>query len=139
MNESIRHELAPTGALRAVINLGNPVLAQGTADAPSGITVDLARALGAELEVPVELVCVDAARKSVDAIATGAVDVGFVAVDPGRAEQLAFTEPYVLIEGMYAVPGDSAIGGVDDVDRPGVRIGAKLGSAYDLHLTRHLR
>ncbi|NLT26784.1 MAG: ABC transporter substrate-binding protein, partial [Microbacteriaceae bacterium] len=42
-------------------------------------------------------------------------------------------------EGMYAVPGDSAIGGVDDVDRPGVRIGAKLGSAYDLHLTRHLR
>ena len=139
MNDTVRHELAPTGVLRAVINLGNPVLAQGTPEAPAGITVDLARALAAELDVPVELHCVDAARKSVDAIASGQVDVGFVAIDPGRAEQLAFTEPYVLIEGVYAVPADSPIASVDDVDRAGVRIGAKLGSAYDLHLGRQLR
>ena len=38
-------DLAPTGKLRAAINLGNPVLAQGTPQEPSGVTVDLAREL----------------------------------------------------------------------------------------------
>ena len=31
-------DLAPSGVLRASINLGNPVLAQGTPDDPSGVT-----------------------------------------------------------------------------------------------------
>ena len=40
---AITQDLAPTGVLRASINLGNPVLAQGTPDAPRGVTVDIAR------------------------------------------------------------------------------------------------
>jgi polar amino acid transport system substrate-binding protein len=51
---------------------------------------------------------------------------------------VTFTTPYVVIEGVYAVPKDSAITGIDEVDRPGVRIGVKRGSAYDLFLTRTL-
>jgi polar amino acid transport system substrate-binding protein len=39
---SIVEDLAPAGVLRAAINLGNPVLAQGTPEAPSGVTVDIA-------------------------------------------------------------------------------------------------
>jgi polar amino acid transport system substrate-binding protein len=35
--------------LRASINLGNAVLAQGTAEAPAGVTVDIARELGSRL------------------------------------------------------------------------------------------
>jgi len=130
--------LAPTGVLRAVINLGNPVLAQGTREDPSGVTVDLARELARRLGVEGVLECVDAARHSFAAVADGRADVGFLAVEPERAEQVAFTAPYVLIEGVYAVPEGSPVRTADDVDRPGVRVGVKQGSAYDLYLTRTL-
>jgi polar amino acid transport system substrate-binding protein len=114
------------------------VLTNRSIDSPGGITVDLAHELGARLGMPVELVLWDAARKSVDAVRDGVADVCFLAVDPQRAEELAFTDPYVLIEGAYAVAEDSALRQVADVDREGVRVGVKLGSAYDLHLTRVL-
>jgi polar amino acid transport system substrate-binding protein len=42
-------------ALRASINLGNPVLAHGTPDQPAGVTVDLASELAGRLGVPVSL------------------------------------------------------------------------------------
>lgn len=134
----IAADLAPTGTLRASINLGNPVLAQGTPDAPSGITVDLAREIAARLGVPVELLCFDAARKSFEAMADGRADLCFLAVDPAREKEVAFTSPYVVIEGVYAVPRDAAITTVEEVDAPGVRIGVKEGSAYDLFLSRSL-
>jgi polar amino acid transport system substrate-binding protein len=135
----ITEDLAPTGVLRASINLGNPVLAQGTLDAPTGVTVDIARELGARLGVPVELVAFDAARKSFEAMTSGRADICFLAIEPKRAEEVAFTAPYVLIEGVYAVPVDSPITTPDEVDRPGVRVGVNQGSAYDLYLTRTLR
>jgi polar amino acid transport system substrate-binding protein len=135
----VREDLAGGGVLRAAINLGNPVLAQGSSAAPQGVTVDIAREIGARLGVPVEFVCFDAARKSYEAMATGRADICFLAVEPAREADVAFTAPYVVIEGVYAVPRDAAIAGVEDVDRPGVRIGVKEGSAYDLYLSRTLR
>lgn len=132
-------DLAPTGVLRASVNLGNPVLAQGTSEDPGGITVDLAREIGARLGVPVELVCFDAARRSYEAMASGRADLCFLAVEPAREAEVAFTAPYVVIEGVYAVPRGSALRTPADVDAPGVRIGVKEGSAYDLFLTRTLR
>ncbi|CAN7506036.1 transporter substrate-binding domain-containing protein [Knoellia sp. LjRoot47] len=131
--------LAPTGALRASINLGNAVLTNGSADDPAGITVDIAHELGRRLDVPVELVLWDAARKSVDAVRDGEADVCFLAVDPVRAEELAFSAPYVLIEGAYAVRDGSPLRSAHEVDRDGIRIGVKTGSAYDLHLTREIK
>jgi polar amino acid transport system substrate-binding protein len=89
--------------------------------------------------LPLELVCFDAARKSFEAMTTGQADICFLAIDPARAEQVAFTAPYVVIEGVYAVPRDSALATVADVDADGVRIGVKRGSAYDLYLTRTLQ
>lgn len=135
----VRDDLARTGTLRASINLGNAVLAQGTAQDPSGVTVDLARALAARLGVPLDLVCFDAARKSLEAMTTDAADVCFLAIDPARAAEIAFTDAYVLIEGVYVVPEDSALRSPSDVDADGVRIGVKRGSAYDLHLGRELQ
>lgn len=131
-------DLAPTGVLRASINLGNPVLAQGTPAAPAGVTVDIAREVAARLGVPVAFVCFDAARRSFEALTSGAADICFLAIEPARAERVAFTEPYAEIEGVYAVPVDSPVAGPGDVDRPGVRVGVKEGSAYDLFLTRTL-
>ena len=139
----IRAALAPTGTLRASINLGNAVRTNGSFDAPGGVTLDLARKFARHLDVPVEFLLWDAARKSVDAVRDGVADVCFLAIDPGRADTIAFTRPYVVIQAAYAVPSDSAITTLAHVDRPGVRIGVKLGSAYDLHLAhdrpRHAR
>ncbi|MGO4663791.1 transporter substrate-binding domain-containing protein [Terrabacter sp. 2TAF16] len=135
---AIAQDLAPTGVLRASINLGNPVLAQGTPDSPSGVTVDIAHAVGDRLGVPVELVCFDAARRSFEAMATGAADLCFLAADPARATEVAFTAPYAVIEGVYVVPVDSPVVSVADVDRDDVRVGVKEGSAYDLFLSRTL-
>ena len=112
---AIIEDLAPTGTLRASINLGNPVLAQGTPAAPTGVTVDMARELGARLGVPVELLCFDAARKSFEAMTTGQADVCFLAVEPARAAEVAFTAPYVVIEGVFVVPQDSPITKTSDV------------------------
>jgi polar amino acid transport system substrate-binding protein len=136
---TVAADLAPSGVLRVSINLGNPVLAQGTPEAPAGVTVDIARELAARLDLPLELVCFDAARKSFEALTTGQADLCFLAIEPARAAEVAFTAPYVVIEGVYAVPQDSKLTTVAEVDAPGVRIGVKQGSAYDLYLTRTLQ
>src|SRR3954453_23682963 len=94
----VARDLASTGVLRASINLGNPVLAEGTSSAPSGVTVDLAREIASRLDVPVDFTCFDAARKSLEALTTGAADISFLAIEPARAAEVDFTAAYVLIE-----------------------------------------
>jgi polar amino acid transport system substrate-binding protein len=135
-----RSELAPTGKLRAAINFGNPVLAQKdpASGEPRGVSVDLARELGRRLGVPVELVAYDAAGKVFDALKTGAWDIAFLAIDPARATEIAFTAPYVVIEGTYLVPAASPLHTIEDVDRDGVRVAVGNKSAYDLYLSRTL-
>ena len=132
-------ELAPTGKLRAALNLGNGVLVQGSPQEPRGVTVDLSRELARRLGVPVEFVTYEAAGKVFEALKTGAWDVAFFAIEPVRAADVDFTAPYVLIEGTYMVLKDSPLKVVADVDRPGVRIAVGVGSAYDLYLTRNLK
>ena len=141
VSPDVLKDLAPTGKLRVAINLGNMVLAQKdpATGQPKGITADLARELGQRLGVPVELVPFDAAGKVFEAVKTGALDVMFLAIEPVRANEIAFTAPYVLIEGVYMVPKDSKIASVADVDRDGIRIGVSRNSAYDLFLTRTLK
>ena len=136
-----RTELAPSGTLRAAINFGNPVLAQKdpATGAARGVSVDLARELGRRLGVPVELVLFDAAGKVSAAAQEGRWDVAFLAIDPERAAEIAFTAPYVLIEGTYLVRADSPLRAIADVDRAGVRVAVGNKSAYDLFLARTLR
>jgi len=133
--------LAPTGALRASINLGNPILARRDpiTGAAAGVSVDLSRALAAELGVALELIVVDSAARSVDAIKSEQADVGFFAIDPLRSDGIRFSAPYVLIEGAYLVRADSPLTANEQVDRPGTRIVVGRGSAYDLFLSRALR
>jgi polar amino acid transport system substrate-binding protein len=132
-------DLAPTGRLRAAINLGNGVLAQGTPQDPRGLSVDLARELARRTGLPLDLVAFEAAGKVFEALKTGAWDIAFMAIEPVRAAEVDFTAPYVLIEGTYLVLKDSPLKSVEDVDRPGIRIAVGRGSAYDLYLTRTLK
>jgi polar amino acid transport system substrate-binding protein len=138
---AVRAALAPGGRLRASINLGNPVLANvdPATGRARGVSVDLAQALAARLEVPLETIEFTAAAKSVDAVGAEAADVGFFAIDPARGASIAFTDAYLLIEGAYLVRADSPLQANEEVDRPGTRIVVGQGSAYDLYLTREIR
>ena len=133
-------DLAPAGRLRAALNHGNPVLATWNAATheAGGIAADLARELARRLQVDVDFVPYDSAGKVVAALALDAWDVCFLAIDPLRAADIAFTAPYAIIVGSYLVADGSPLRRNDEVDRAGIRVGAVAGSAYDLFLSRTL-
>jgi polar amino acid transport system substrate-binding protein len=139
--DAVTRAIAPTGVLRASINVGNAVLAKidPSTGEPVGVSVDLARALAQRLNVPLQLVVVKTAASSVDNLSRQVGDVGFFSVDPRRAQEISFTRPYVLIEGFYAVPAASQIVSNEQVDQPGRTVVVSNGSAYDLFLTRTLK
>ncbi|WP_432239724.1 ABC transporter substrate-binding protein [Herbaspirillum robiniae] len=140
LTPAVRSAFTPTGKLRASINLGNPILAGRDAEGrPCGVSVDLAGELARTLEAELELVVFDAAGKSVEAVAAEQADFGFFAIDPVRGQQIAFTAPYVLIEGYYLVKNESPLKTNDEVDRAEHRVVVGKGSAYDLYLTRELK
>ncbi|MBW0449250.1 ABC transporter substrate-binding protein [Paraburkholderia phenoliruptrix] len=141
IDSSVVTAFTPTGKLRASINLGNPILASKSAETgePFGVSVDLARAFAAQLGVELELIVFDAAGKSVQAVSEERADFGFFAIDPLRGETIAFTAPYVLIEGFYLVRDGSPVKTNADVDQPHNRVTVGKGSAYDLFLTRELK
>jgi polar amino acid transport system substrate-binding protein len=141
IDRSIVNAFTPTGKLRASINLGNPILANRDAKTgqPFGVSIDLAREFARRLAVDIELVVFDAAGKSVEAVSDERADIGFFAIDPLRAASIAFTAPYVLIEGFYLVRNESAIQTNADVDSEINRVAVGKGSAYDLFLSRELK
>jgi len=137
---NVAGKFTPTGKLRASINLGNPVLAKRDpgSGSPVGVSIDLANNFAKQLGVGIEFVLFDSAGKSVEAVTREQADIGFFAVDPFRGQGIAFTAPYVLMEGCYLVRQDSKIQSNEEVDSPEHRVVVGKGSAYDLFLTREL-
>jgi polar amino acid transport system substrate-binding protein len=86
-----------------------------------------------------EIVSYDAAGRMADGAKAGAWDVAFLGADPARAEEIAFTAPYLEIDTTYLVPAGSPLRALADVDREGVRVAVSEKSAYDLFLTRSLK
>ena len=136
---ALRRMMAPTGKLRAGLNMANPLLITGEdADGtPTGVAPDIAAAVAERLGVPLTLLPYPAPTELVAAV--GEWDMCFVGSEPARAEQISFTEAYVEIEATYMVPPGSALTSIDDVDKPGVRIACMSGSAYGLFLARSLQ
>jgi polar amino acid transport system substrate-binding protein len=134
-------QLAPTGVLRAGINLSNFLLVTGRTPAgdPAGVSPDLAAAIAADLGVAVRYVPYASPGELADAAGTNAWDIGLSGADPARAETIAFTAAYVEIEATYLVPAGSPLKTIEDVDRAGVRIAVTARAAYDLWLERHIR
>ena len=134
-------DLAPGGALRAAINFGNPVLARrdpATGD-PGGISTDIARELARRVGARFQCVPYEQAGNVFEGVKSAAWDVCFLAIDPLRAAEIAFTDPYIVIEGVYMVAIESAARANEDVDRAGMRVGVIARSAYDLFLSRELK
>lgn len=132
--------LAPTGTLRAAINLSNFLLVtgRGTDGNPEGVSPDMARLLSKQLGVAIELLRYKTPGELSDDAASGVWDIGNIGAEPKRAEQIAFTSAYCEIECTYIVPARSTVTTVEEVDQPGMRIASAARSAYDLWLERNI-
>lgn len=139
--QKIRSELAPTGALRAGINLANFLLVSGKSAAgdPEGVAPDMAREIASRLGVPVKFVAYASPGELADAAEANVWDIGLIGAEPQRAEKIAFTPAYVEIEASYLVPAGSKLASIAEVDRPGIRIAVFGRSAYGLWLERNVR
>ena len=136
-----RSSLAPGGKLHAGINYSNFVLANRdpATSQPRGIAAELAREIARQLDVSLEFVTFDSAGRMADAVANGAWDIAFLANEPQRASQIAFSPPYLEIEAGYLVPPGSTIRSIAEADATGLRIAIAEKSAYDLFLSRSLQ
>ncbi len=141
MLEQVVSELAPTGVLRAGINMSNFLLVTGKTAAgdPQGVAPDMAAEIAKRLGVPVAYVKFDRPSHLADAAGTNVWDIGLIGAEPQRAEKIAFTPAYCEIEATYLVPGGSPISSIAEVDRPGVRITVRRGAAYCLWLERNIK
>ena len=141
MSGEIRDQLAPTGVLRAGINMANKLLVTGVTSLgePDGVGPELARHIANGLGVRVVYVEFGTPGELADAVKEGVWDIGLIGAEPTRAEKISFTAAYVEIEATYLVPGGSLLTTVDEVDSEGVRIAVSGRSAYDLYLSRSLK
>ena len=141
MNDTVRAQLAPTGVLRAGINLSNFLLVTGRSESgdPTGVAPDMAREIATALGVPVKYVTFKSPGELGDQVGKDVWDIGLIGAEPQRAEKIQFTAAYVEIEATYMVPEGSPIQSIADVDRKGVRIAVSARSAYDLWLVNNIR
>lgn len=141
MSQDVIAELAPTGVLRAGINMSNFLLVTGKAanGDPDGVSPDMARELARRLGIAVKLIPFKSPGELADEAGNNVWDIGNIGAEPARAETIAFTAAYAEIASTYLVPAGSPIKSIAEVDRPGVRIAVTGRSAYGLWLDRNIK
>lgn len=134
-------ELAPTGVLRAGINMSNFLLVTGRTDAgdPVGVSPDMAAEVARRLGVPLKLIPYKSPGELGDDAANDVWDIGNIGAEPQRAKTINFTAAYCEIESTYLVPAGSPIQSIADVDKPGIRISVTGRSAYGLWLENNIK
>jgi polar amino acid transport system substrate-binding protein len=123
--------LAPKGHLRVGVYPGSPtsMVVDPATKQTHGVAYDLGQQFAKRLNVPAEYVTFQRVADVVSAIKNGEVD--FTVTTPARANDVSFSPPVISVELGYLVPANSPISGVDDLDRPGVRIGVTKGSTSE--------
>jgi polar amino acid transport system substrate-binding protein len=141
MYEQIVSEIAPTGILRAGINMANIFLVTGKASNgdPEGVSPDIARVIADKLGVKLSYVPCVTPGGTAEAIKSEVCDIAMIADEPARAQFISFTTAYVEIRATYLVAEDSSFQTVEDIDQPGINIAVAGTSAYDLYLTRTIK
>ena len=141
MLEQVRSELAPTGVLRAGVNLSNFLLVSGRSETgePQGLSPSLASEIANRLGVPVQYVTYPRPSDLADAVGQDAWDIALIGAEAQRAETIAFSAPYAEIEATYLVAGDSKIRSFEEIDKAGIRIAVTDKSAFGLWLDRNIK
>ncbi len=141
LTPQIKNTLAPTGVLRVGVYLGSPtslvrVLPSGES---FGIALELGKALGQQLGVPVQVIEFPRVAEVIAAIKDEKVDVTFTNATAARAKEIDFTAPLVQLELGVLVPIHSSIRNFGDVDKQGVRLGVSQGSSSQSVLAQRLQ
>jgi len=132
--------LAPTGTLRAALIASNPVLVTRRPDGTlGGVSVAAARALAAQLGVPIELKLYDNPARYNESLARDEWDIGLAARDPSRAEHLTFSVTFMEVDNGYVARPGARPNNAEEVDRPGVKIAVAQGSAPHAVLGRLIK
>ncbi|PDT88913.1 ABC transporter substrate-binding protein [Bradyrhizobium sp. Y36] len=124
--------LAPSGTLRVGIYPGSPTsMVSDAAGKPHGLTYDLGGELAKRLGVGIDYVRFQRVADIVAAIHDGNVDLTVTNATPARANDVSFSQPVLSIELGFLVPAMSPIDKVEDIDKPGVKIGVTKGSTSE--------
>ena len=140
-NDAARAAIAPTGKLRAGMNLSNTLFTNKDPASGElrGVSVDLMRELASRLGVAVEFVVYPTPGDVADMSDKDAWDVAVLAIEQARAQTIAFSPPMTEIEASYVVPKDSPLQTSAQVDAAGIRIAVAEKAGYELFLARTLR
>ncbi|MBI2423006.1 MAG: transporter substrate-binding domain-containing protein [Candidatus Hydrogenedentes bacterium] len=110
-----------------------------TAGAPTGISVDLAHALGAHLgrAVSIENTPFDGL---IPALKTGRIDciISSMTATEERASSIDFSEPYLKIGLAVLARSQGPVATPEDLAKPGVKIAVKLATTGHVYAQEHL-
>lgn len=135
-----RMALAPTGTLRVGVNVGSPTSYVVTKDGrEAGLSLDIARKMGAELGVPVQVVKYERIAPIMADIQAGRIDLTFTNASAERLKDYEFSPPVMRLELGFLVAPGSRIANIADIDQPAVRLGVSDGSASHRILHEHVK
>ena len=134
-------DLVQSGTLRTGLGLGS--LTTATRNPATGEVKGPAFELGRALaeRIGIQFVAIEYPRPGavIDGLRTNAWDVSILIVDPVRAEQVDFSNPFMQTDLTYLVAVGSTIQSAADADRQGIRVAVARGDTSDLYLTRVLK
>ena len=141
VSPQIKSTLAPTGVLRVGVYLGSPtsLVRVGPSGESFGIALELGKALGQQLGVPVQVIEFPRVAEVIVAIKDEKVDMTFTNATAARAKEIDFTAPLVQLELGILAPTNSSIKNFGDVDKQGVRLGVSQGSSSQSVLGQRLK
>ena len=111
-----------------------------TAGKPTGVSVDLANALGKSLERPV-LIQNMAFDGLIPALKTGKVDlvISSMTATEERAKSIDFSDPYISTGLCLLLKKDSTAQSIADLDKEGVKVAVKKGTTGHVFATGNLK
>lgn len=107
---------------------------------PTGISVELAKALGESLGRPVRIENI-AFPGLIPSLKTGKIDciISSMTATEERSRSISFSDPYVFTGLCLLVSKDSDIQSIDDLDRPGRSVAVKQGTTGHLYALDNIK
>jgi polar amino acid transport system substrate-binding protein len=133
-------EIAPTGKLRYGLNLGNAFLStRGPDGSLSGFAIDLGKFIAGKLGKPFEPVAYPTTGDFTRTFGKEEWDVTLVGTSPAAKEKFYFTPDVLLVDYVYLARPGANFTSINDVDRPGIKVGASENGSASQYLKQNLK
>ncbi len=134
-------DLAPTGTLRVAFLGTNPIQSRIIPESGevTGPVADIVNELASRIGATVEFLPQNGAANIMRLVNSGDADVGFLAYEEARAEQVDFAGPYATMMSSYLVAADSPFQDSADVDAQGNVIGTVIGRSQQVFLSANIQ